>query len=111
MAKKSKYGNVKCRMHGIVFDSKGEMLRYMFLRDQQYFNKISDLKHHVDFSIEVKGVVICDYEADFTYLKDGVLVVEDFKGVETAVFKLKKKLLKAALGIDIRVVKIATEDV
>ena len=49
---------------------------------------------------------ICKYVADFRYNKVdeyGSLeeVVEDAKGVETAEFKLKKKLMKAVHGIEI----------
>ena len=49
---------------------------------------------------------ICAYIADFRYKredKDGVWheIVEDAKGVETPEFKLKKKLMKACLDIEI----------
>jgi hypothetical protein len=36
---------------------------------------------------------------------DGSISVIDFKGVETSEFKLKKKLMKACLGIDIELRK------
>ena len=42
------------------------------------------------------------YIADFTYrLKDGTRIIEDVKGMQTDVFKLKRKLLerKIALGV------------
>ena len=41
------------------------------------------------------------YIADFTYrLKDGTRIIEDVKGMQTDVFKIKRKLLerKIALG-------------
>ena len=48
----------------------------------------------------------CAYIADFRYKlvdEDGFEkeIVEDAKGVETAEFKLKKKMMKAILGIDV----------
>jgi hypothetical protein len=43
--------------------------------------------------------------ADFTYIQDEKYIVEDYKGVETAVFRLKKKLMLAVHGIDIKIVK------
>ena len=54
----------------------------------------------------VNNEKICAYIADFRYQKknkDGEWyeVVEDAKGVETPEFKLKKKLMKACLGIEI----------
>jgi hypothetical protein len=49
----------------------------------------------------VNGILICTYIADFTYTRDGKYIVEDFKGVLTDVFKLKRKLMKAIFNIDI----------
>lgn len=49
----------------------------------------------------INDVLICTYYADFTYWEKGKYIVEDKKGVRTPVFNLKKKLLKAILGIDI----------
>ena len=53
---------------------------------------------------------ICAYIADFRYEredKDGVwhYIVEDAKGVETPEFKLKKKLMKACLGIEYSIIE------
>ena len=60
----------------------------------------------VRFNLMVNDQKICAYIADFCYEredKDGVwhYIVDDAKGVETPEFKLKKKLMKACLGIDI----------
>ena len=41
------------------------------------------------------------YKADFSYMQDGELKVLDAKGVKTDVYKLKKKLMLALLGIEI----------
>lgn len=35
-----------------------------------------------------------EYVADFQYEQDGKIIVEDVKGMETDVFKLKKKLFE-----------------
>ena len=42
------------------------------------------------------------YVADFVYLENGQLVVEDVKGVRTPVYKLKKRLIAEVYGIEIK---------
>ena len=42
------------------------------------------------------------YIADFVYEENGVEVVVDAKGYKTEVYKLKKKMMRALLGIDIK---------
>ena len=44
----------------------------------------------------------CCYIADFCYVKDGNLVVEDAKGVRTEVYKIKKKLMLERYNIRIQ---------
>lgn len=111
--KRSKYGNKKITAFGMKFDSKGEYQRYCFLKSAENDGVITNLKCQVPFKIEVNGQHICKYIADFTYLKKDSLelVVEDFKGFETAIFKIKRKLLRASLGIDILIVKVPTESI
>jgi hypothetical protein len=40
-------------------------------------------------------VKICSYVGHFRYGRDGVAVVDDVKGVRTAVYRLKRKLAEA----------------
>jgi len=50
-------------------------------------------------------VKICRYVADFGYIENGAVVIEDVKSKITKglpVYRLKKKLMKALYGIDIR---------
>ena len=110
---KSKYSNKKITAFSLKFDSRGEYQRYTFLKDAENRGLISNLKCQVPFKIDVNGMHICKYIADFTYLKKDSLelIIEDFKGVETAIFRLKKKLMKAALNIDIKITKIASENI
>jgi hypothetical protein len=44
------------------------------------------------------------YVADFVYVEN-VEVIEDVKGVLTTEFKLKRHLMKALLGLEVRLVK------
>jgi|TARA_R110001599_G_scaffold58363_1_gene160887 hypothetical protein len=103
---KSKYGARKTTFMGIKFDSKWEAERWGELTAMERANYITDLERQIKYDIIVNDQKICRYIADFRYSKVdeyGNLeeVVEDAKGVETPEFKLKKKLMKAVLGIDI----------
>ena len=59
---------------------------------------------HKPFSIDVIEVHICDYESDFTYRREGKLVVEDVKSKATVTYayRIKKKLMLAVFGIEIQ---------
>lgn len=63
--------------------------------------EIEDLELQVVYKMEVNGMLVCKYLADFRYRQNGEVVVEDVKGVSTPVYLLKKKLMKACHGIDI----------
>lgn len=99
----NKYHNVKTQVDGRTFDSKREAARY---RELALLMKAGYIKHLVlqpRFHLIVNGLKIADYLADFTYLDaDGTHVCEDAKGVRTAVFVIKKKLMKAIHGIEVR---------
>lgn len=86
---------------GIRFDSKREARRYGVLKLRQQAGEIRDLRWHVRFPLHCGGVQVTAYEADFVYVvvSDDSLVVEDTKGVRTPVYKLKKKMMLAELGI------------
>jgi len=103
-----KYRNVRVKLNGYTFDSKKEANRYLQLLMRQRIGEISDLQVHPRFRLEVKGEKVCVYCADFQYyvchsdIKGSALVVEDVKGVKTAIYKLKKRLMKTILGVEIK---------
>ena len=104
--KTNKYGAGKTTFMGIKFDSKWEAERWGELTAMEKAGYITDLQRQISYEIVVNDQKICKYVADFRYNKVdeyGSLeeVVEDAKGVETAEFKLKKKLMKAVHGIEI----------
>lgn len=102
MFKKNKYCNIKTTVDNITFHSKKEANHYIILKSMLNAGEISDLKLQERYAIEVNGVKVCDYVSDFTYFdKYGLKHVVDVKGVKTAIYSLKKKLMKAALKIDI----------
>lgn len=98
----SKFNAKKTTVDGIVFDSVWESKRYSALKILEKTGDITDLELQVPFVLEVNDVKICTYKADFVYQQDGERVVEDAKGVKTPEYILKKKLMKAVYGIEIK---------
>ncbi len=99
--KRSKYGNKKVELDGLVFDSKKEANRYHVLKQRKMAGEIFNLFTQVEFQVSV-----CKYIADFTYQLSGTgeLVVEDVKSPATRklpTYRLKKKMMKLEKGIEI----------
>ncbi len=86
----------------IKFPSKGEAKRYVELLLLVRAGMIQDLELQVTFMLDVNGMLICKYIADFVYQEGGKEVVEDSKGVRTPAYRLKAKLMRAVHGITIR---------
>ena len=102
----TKYGNTRVTEDGFTFDSKAEFRRYRELRLLEKTGEIYNLQVHVPFPLVVNDILICNYEADATYQRQGgALVVEDVKGHITREYRLKKKLMLACHGIKIEEVK------
>lgn len=106
---KSKYGNRKVALDGMKFDSAHEANRYQQLKLLERAGRIANLRSQVPFELipaqRVDGKVVernVKYIADFTYTKDGRLIVEDAKGFRTAEYKLKRKLMLYFHGIRIQ---------
>ena len=105
---RNKYNAKKVKLDGFTFDSKAEARRYGELKLLQKAGKISKLDVHPKISIHVNDKFVCNYIADFNYYdqeRRGKNVYEDVKGVKTPVYNLKKKLVKAIYGIEIREIK------
>ncbi len=106
MSRQGKYGVApaaeRTSRDGVVFDSKGELARWEELRLLERAGEVSELRRQVRYDLAVEGVKVGTYVADFSYLDHkGRHVVEDFKGVRTPVYRLKKKLMLAIYGIHI----------
>ena len=77
-----------------------EFARWRELQLLERGNHVSQLDRQVKLPVHINGIKIFTYVADFVYNdKDGVKVIEDSKGVETDVFKLKRKAIEAEYGI------------
>ena len=104
--KPRKYRNEPVMLDGYRFASKAEGARYLSLRLQESAGVITDLNMHPKFPLAVGGELICHYEADFAYtvLETGDQVIEDVKQPRTmtAVYRLKKKLMKAIHGVTVQ---------
>ena len=102
-AVKPKYGNRKKTVGGRVFESASEAVRYQELLLLQHNGEIADLKCQVKIRCDANGVHICNYFADFFYYDRAkkALIYEDRKGARTAVYMLKKRIVRALTGIEI----------
>lgn len=100
----TKYHSRKVTINGITFASKLEAERYQQLMLLQNAKEITDLEYQKEFQI-FEGYINCYtgekhrsryYVADFFYLdlRSKQWIVEDTKGVETDVFKLKWELVQ-----------------
>lgn len=102
-------------MNFVRFDSKAEAQRWAELELAQKAGVISELRRQVRFPLlayatgqDGKPVKVCDYVADFTYRKDGALVVEDCKGgAITDVAALKLRWFHAQYGTPVKLTKAA----
>lgn len=128
----------RCTYNGQIFDSQAELKRYKYLLALQEKKQISELKCQVRYALipaqyeeietgefytkgEKKGQPkkkrVCveqavTYIADFTYMMDGELVVEDTKGFTHYknggyngaynVFSIKRKLMLYIHGIKVK---------
>ena len=96
----NKYFNKKTIIDGIAFDSKLEGNRYCELKLLERAKQIKDLKLQPRFLLQEgfkkngKTYRPIYYIADFMYLQDGKIIIEDSKGLETEIFKLKRKLFE-----------------
>ena len=119
-----KYNNKKVEYNGILFDSKKEKDRFVFLKDAEEQGLISNLQRQVKFELipAIKEKYIkhlktkekeCErtvqlassYTCDFQYEKDGVVVVEDIKPSPALIpkeFVLKEKLFRYKYGFSIK---------
>ena len=90
---KNKYHAIPTVIDGIRFASKSEAKRYGQLKLLQLAGEIRWFTCQVPFQLGA-GV---RYVSDFLIVYiDGRVEVEDVKGIETAMFKVKRRLFEAA---------------
>ena len=101
---RSKYNNVPSICEGVKFHSRGEARRYRELLLLKASGEIQNLNLQTKFPLEVNGKRVAYYIADFTYDENGYQVIEDFKGVSTAIFRLKWKILQAMFDPEAKII-------
>ncbi|OOV84356.1 DUF1064 domain-containing protein [Acinetobacter sp. ANC 5600] len=110
---RSKYNAQRTEKDGMKFDSVKEYKRYIELTALMQRGEISELKCQVKFVLapkvklegEKRAKPELRYYADFTYLSNGELIVEDVKSPGTRnlpSYRNKKHLMKTVHDIDIR---------
>lgn len=100
--KPSKMKNVPVDSPDGFFASGKEYARWGELKLLATTGMITELDRQVTFSLDHNGVHICNYIADFVYIENGAWIVEDVKGMRTTLYKIKRALMLALLGIEIR---------
>lgn len=125
---KNKYGNKKVTTPDGTFDSKGELSRWIFLKDAERRGEITGLQRQVKFSlvppvhyyktvqlktktkqVERLWTQEVTYTADFVYHYNDERIVEDFKGMPNDRWPIKKALMAFVHGIYVREVKRPSE--
>ena len=126
----NKYGNKKVETLEGVFDSKGEHLRWLFLKYAELRGEISNLRRQVTYTlippvhyfqtvhlktkdkqVERTWTREVTYTADFVYDYKGETIVEDFKGQPNDRWPIKKALMAFVHGIYVREVKRPAEPI
>jgi hypothetical protein len=113
--KPAKYRNTKCEHEGIKFDSQRERSHWFHLIQQQAAGLIRDLRLQVAFVLTERKQRddgtwerASKYVADFTYIRDGKLVVEDVKSEATRknrAYIQKRKQMLDKHGITVKEIK------
>ncbi len=108
----NKYGNRKVIIDDYIFDSIQESRRYKELKLLLKTGEISKLQLQPRFLLQEafrkngKSYRKIEYVADFMYLQNGKYIVEDVKGIQTDVFKLKHKIFeKMYPDLELRIIK------
>jgi len=91
----------------ILFDSKKELKHYLHLKMLVRIGEITQLETHPRYDLIVCGTFCGFYKGDFRYIvvSTGETILEDVKSKVTAklsTYRLKKRIVKALYGIEIK---------
>ena len=89
----------------IHFHSKRERSHWAMLRLRVGIGEIAILQRQTSYPISIDGTKVGTYKADFTYMENGQLNVEDVKGIDTPLSRFKRKCVEAQYGVEIRIVR------
>lgn len=119
-AKRNKYRNIQTVVDGIKFASKREAARYSDLKLLERAGEISNIELQPTYQIEIykpdgkyhpvkirsekrPNGTRTRYTADFRYqcLRTGRQIVEDVKGIDTQVSRLRRAVVECIYSIEI----------
>lgn len=114
-AKPRKYQERKTEIDGIMFDSGDEARRYVQLKMLEAAGEIKDIEIQPKWVLQPsfkrgkRTTRAITYRADFRYTEvaTGEVVVEDVKGMETEVFRIKAKMLLYVHDIEVKRVRMS----
>ncbi len=99
-AKRHKYNAVPAVIDGIRFDSKAEARQYQTLKVLEGMGLVTELRLQPRYELQAKftdaqGVKhrAVSYCGDFEFMRDRVRICADVKGIRTAAFNMKWKLV------------------
>ncbi len=108
----NKYRNKKVIVDDYIFDSIQESKRYKELKLLLKTGKIQELELQPHFLLQEsfrkngKTYRKIEYIADFKYKENGKTIVEDVKGMQTDVFKIKHKIFeKLYPNLELKIIK------
>lgn len=84
------------------FASKKEYADWCALKLREKAGLISHLERQVKFPLSVNAQLVTTFIADAVFFENGKRVVVDSKGVQTPAYRLKKKLMRALLNIEVQ---------
>lgn len=102
--RKNKYNARKTEYNGCTYDSKkeaGYAKKLDLLKMANGKDKVLSIERQVPYEMIVNDIKICTYRLDFKVTYPDRVEHVDVKGMITAIYKLKKKLMKALHDIDI----------
>jgi hypothetical protein len=105
--RQQKYGNVITTVDGIKFHSKREAAYYSELKLREKAGEVYEVELQRPYALTIDGRLICTYIADFVFFDQTVMRTRciDVKGMETDLFKIKRKLMKAIHNVEVECVK------
>ena len=83
------------------FASKKEYADWCALKLREKAGLITHLQRQVKFPLTINAQLVTTFIADAVFFENGKRVVVDSKGVQTPVYRLKKKLMRALLNIEV----------
>jgi hypothetical protein len=101
----NKYNAIKTTINGVQLDSRLEAMHYQYLLIKQQVGRIGMIEVHPEWQIILCGKKICKVVLDFKFTdcETGKTRYVDSKGVDTAISRLKRKLLQAQECIKVEV--------